>query len=1220
MAFILEKDGKLGLNENILKILEKSNNPRLLLFYGGTRQGKSTTLNQIISGNIESWKYINTSPFKSKTSQKSLTVGCDIYGPIKSSEILKRHSLELKLKEDFDIFFCDTEGLFSLNGISRFLIPGILTLLQVCTLSVIMINTVPDVNTISQITSEMQFSKILQQINKDLISPLIAIYISGYQVDIVEYDDFDTCLEIYGNERDQTVDLILENINEKYKNLKISKRDFKVIPGGPYESNNEKEPNHKDLKARLYWNSINEIAKHFIIHANRTPSYNAKKLVSLIRVVFDIFKDFTELPENLDLKDMLIKFLINSFNEYSSLQFKKIDEKIKNSLKKDYNIYYQMLTDNNAAKKKLSECIEENKFEIYKTLIPDKLNNFMENATLKLRKSIEAQFEIEFKNTNNLIMSDKFIKHNIDNIIKEINKANFKEDINMKIVNNYLNIWKKIDKEYDSLFKYFKEKKYTNIENLKNNFNNKINKILQDLISKKIVWKSFFDEKKNEINKEINKQYLELYKNIQYQEDFNKLIKPSEILSKEIIKKFDDKYFKKLPNEKKDEIIKWINQACENEYNILKKDISKKQKWENIIKNIDNQIKEKAENYIKNIFKGKIFRNEINPNDGRLDVVSNDIKKNLNLNQDFSPEKVNEINNIIIRYINLTVEAFNKRRENLPLFEEFIIKMEQLCNKIADKKIKELLSKFVYQEDKIIFNEDNFYSFIKQNKEINVNIPLNNNEIDYMIRKVCQNKSEEYNNILINKKPKWSRIKNEIMQRISNECDKFIKNVVEDKTYKEEIKFDIKILEKQINSLDFLKGIEENKHNEILDLINKMVNETKQKILFQQNSLSNWQIIKNIKINEGKEIMTLKSESDLKTLDLKEIINILIYEVKVYPKFCDALKNQDHFNEVFNELQKNAEIIANKYINKKIIEQKAKKESEEKLNEIKKIAEDEKKKRIEFEKKMKNELLPIRKDEKDKRRKDEELSNLKRMEKLYENHIKRLNEFEKKIRNNEKEELIKLKKKADDEKSKRIQLEKGMENHIKRINELEKKIRNNENEELINLKKIADDEKKKRIQLEKEIKKQRPSIKNGVYIIYPCHCGNKVLDVCDASKEDNARIILFDFHVGENQKFEIIYDINNRGYTIKNIYSNKYFCANPEDIYLIQKSKNGSSNQLWNIIEKGNHYKIQSKFSGNYIDVNCGSTENGAEIILWKEFDKLEQEFILNPIKIYDSV
>ena len=195
-----------------------------------------------------------------------------------------------------------------------------------------------------------------------------------------------------------------------------------------------------------------------------------------------------------------------------------------------------------------------------------------------------------------------------------------------------------------------------------------------------------------------------------------------------------------------------------------------------------------------------------------------------------------------------------------------------------------------------------------------------------------------------------------------------------------------------------------------------------------------------------------------------------------------------------------------------------------------------------------------------------------------------------------------------------------MENHIKRINELEKKIRNNENEELINLKKIADDEKKKRIQLEKEIKKQRPSIKNGVYIIYPCHCGNKVLDVCDASKEDNARIILFDFHVGENQKFEIIYDINNRGYTIKNIYSNKYFCANPEDIYLIQKSKNGSSNQLWNIIEKGNHYKIQSKFSGNYIDVNCGSTENGAEIILWKEFDKLEQEFILNPIKIYDSV
>ena len=153
LPFLIERNGNLDLNDEVIKILEKSTNPRLLLFYGQTRQGKSTTLNQLIRGNVETWKYMNKSPFLSQTSQQSLTIGCDIYGPIKSSEINRRHQINRKIKEDFDIFFCDTEGLFSLNGQSSTLIPGILTLLQVCTFSVIMINNVADTNTVDQIAS-----------------------------------------------------------------------------------------------------------------------------------------------------------------------------------------------------------------------------------------------------------------------------------------------------------------------------------------------------------------------------------------------------------------------------------------------------------------------------------------------------------------------------------------------------------------------------------------------------------------------------------------------------------------------------------------------------------------------------------------------------------------------------------------------------------------------------------------------------------------------------------------------------------------------------------------------------------------------------------------------------------------------------------------------------------------------------------------------------------
>jgi hypothetical protein len=145
---------------------------------------------------------------------------------------------------------------------------------------------------------------------------------------------------------------------------------------------------------------------------------------------------------------------------------------------------------------KLNQCIEENKIEIYQTLIPDKIKNFMENAILKLRQSIENQFEIEFTNKNKLISSNDYINKYIHEIIEEINKANFQEDNNMNIVKNYTNIWNIIEKENEGLFKYFIEKKPINIENMKKNFNNTIEKIINNLISQKKVWKTFLMKKK----------------------------------------------------------------------------------------------------------------------------------------------------------------------------------------------------------------------------------------------------------------------------------------------------------------------------------------------------------------------------------------------------------------------------------------------------------------------------------------------------------------------------------------------------------------------------------------------------------------------------------------------------------------------------------------------------------------------------------------------------
>ena len=185
LPFLIEKNGILELNEKLLEIIKQSYNPRLLLIYGKARQGKSTTLNQLIRGNKNTWTYKNSSPFESKTRQESVTIGCYLYGPIKISEIINRHNLKCKIKDDFDVFFCDTEGLHSINGQSKELIPGILTLLQICTFSIIMINSVPSVDDLSQLSADIQFSKIFKQINKDLQFPSDIkdnLIINGYNI------------------------------------------------------------------------------------------------------------------------------------------------------------------------------------------------------------------------------------------------------------------------------------------------------------------------------------------------------------------------------------------------------------------------------------------------------------------------------------------------------------------------------------------------------------------------------------------------------------------------------------------------------------------------------------------------------------------------------------------------------------------------------------------------------------------------------------------------------------------------------------------------------------------------------------------------------------------------------------------------------------------------------------------------------------------------------
>ena len=145
LPFIIEKEGKIELNEEVLNLIENSTNTNLLLFYGKTRRGKST-------------------PFYALDSIESITKGCDIFGPVKASLLVKRHLLDINIDEDFDVFFCDTEGFNSLDGINSKPIPGILTLLQLCTISVSISSRLINNEDLKELFSQIQISRYIKKL------------------------------------------------------------------------------------------------------------------------------------------------------------------------------------------------------------------------------------------------------------------------------------------------------------------------------------------------------------------------------------------------------------------------------------------------------------------------------------------------------------------------------------------------------------------------------------------------------------------------------------------------------------------------------------------------------------------------------------------------------------------------------------------------------------------------------------------------------------------------------------------------------------------------------------------------------------------------------------------------------------------------------------------------------------------------------------------------
>ena len=949
---IMNNEHKLELNKEVLDIIENSVNPQFFLFYGKTRVGKSTTLNQLIKGNLESRKFRNSQPFKSIDTLDSVTKGCNIYGPIKASELVKRHSLKKKIKKDYDVFFCDTEGISSLDGIKKETIPGILTLLQISAISTFMVRQNCNINDVKEITSQIQLSRCLKQIHDEnnknneiegFPTPLIAVYISNiftgkkdknyYNEDNDEDDEdnFENIKQKYEESKSEEKQRIFKSVNEKYPELNLGINDFDVIPGGPYFDSN-KEPEKDDINAELYWWSINQLMRKFI-YVSEKRILEAKNMINMIKFLFGIFQGIDIIDDDFNLEEYLKTYLTKKFDEYSQSKFAEKLELIKDDLIINFNKYLEIINDVEKAKKSLGECFDNN-IDLYRKLIGEKVEHFINLSVEKYQKQIKEQIDKEFQTICNKILSDENIYILIKDIIEMIKRAEFKEDIDKNKVENVEAFWTLMYERNKTILDYFKNRKAGLLDNLKQNFISKINKIFSNLMNNKIEWEYFSKNILINIQKEINKNYLNLFNKCNYQEDIIIHIKKPEEFFNEIYPVLKDKYFKNISENRNNQIKEKIIIIFQNEYSkVIKNNLPI---WKNIKSNIILNIVQKIESYIDNIFNGKKFRDEIEPNLGRRDVIMNIIPVNIKNDSLIKENKKNEVNEIIEKEVEKAVIKFNKKREQLPLFSESIGNILNKCSKIIDNKIKELLQSFVYLEEKIVFNADTIYAFLTKDGNIFKNIGTKLNEANIKIKELCESKSKDYDLKVAKYKPEWNKIKEKKIREVNNICSNYI-NILFEKAYFQDSIKTIYIQDLKtsiIGSSDFFDGVGNHKKNELIEEVDKIIQSTEEKIYLRKNGLQNWDTIKLQKVQQAFIEMANKSKGELNTLNLEKVTQILVEHVSKIPKFFDFCKEKERENEVLDEIRICAKKLAQEYINRKNKELKEKKEQEQIKNNL----------------------------------------------------------------------------------------------------------------------------------------------------------------------------------------------------------------------------------------------------------------------------------------------
>ena len=489
-----DNDIEKGISDDLVRVLKKSKKPHIICIYGNARLGKSTKMNQIIQG-IKSNNYFKlTKPFETRIELHTIqTKGCNFYGPVKVKDILEKNDLDINEFDkniiNDDLFFVDTEGLKSIDPITKAFVAGILTILQIASIKILFLPNL-DNEKLEEIAKNTKLSNILNIPNN---SSKTIVLIRDVPLTGGKY------LIQMRNELEIQKETLENKINVYLNKVKTNKALCEILPSYELAKNNVNEYQN------CYKEQMQNLIFSIMINIKANQNTDGKTIIGLIVELLEIFKQVKNIESLNNAGNALNQVILNLFKA----KLEKIYINIKSG--KSLNYLVSMSGNNENIKSYLLDCIKTDlkySWNIYYDSIKKEIEVELDNYCIKLYTVITSYINQIKEKMNKEINS---FKNNVQNkeIKNYLSRFQFFEEVNMNYLNSFIkrkiNDFISKNRETINICK-IKEKKYEeNLKlNLKNNLDNNINYIIKSLPK----WREFKIKLLKEIKIHISDPFL----------------------------------------------------------------------------------------------------------------------------------------------------------------------------------------------------------------------------------------------------------------------------------------------------------------------------------------------------------------------------------------------------------------------------------------------------------------------------------------------------------------------------------------------------------------------------------------------------------------------------------------------------------------------------------------------------------------------------------------